>query len=198
MATLIWFKISTINKKLKIQDMKKYSFIIYIGLVSLLLSSCIKEDIKTFQGDTVVEFDAAVFNSVTAGYTYPILTRAAGYGRAVSTSLDPNITRTSTQVKLRVNLVGPQRSTDEVLTYRVITDAVPVSPNALAVSGTHFTTGNTFTIPANSSFGEITIFIQNTGVSSTTPREVHLELLGNVLVKPSENYKKVAIRIAQN
>lgn len=178
--------------------MKKYSFIIYIGLVSLLLSSCIKEDVKTFQGETVVEFDAAVFNSVTAGYTYPILVRAAGYGRAVSTSLDPSITRTTTQVKLRVNLVGPQRSSDEIISYRIIDEAVPVSPNALGIFNTHFGTGNTFTIPANSSFGEITILVYNTGVSSTTPREVHLELLGNALVKPSENYKKVAIRIAQN
>lgn len=79
-----------------------------------------------------------------------------------------------------------------------MTEAVPVSPNALAVSGTHFTTGNTVTIPANTSFGEITISIINTGVSSTTPREVHLELMGTIDVNPSENYKKIAIRIAQN
>lgn len=184
--------------------MKKYSFIIYIGLLSLLFSSCIKEDIKTFQGETVVEFDATVFNSVTAGYTYPILTRVAGYGRAVSTSLDPAITRalatttTASPIKLRVNLVGPQRSTSELITYRVMTEAVPVAPNALAVANTHFTTDNTFTIPANSSFGEVTIFVQNTGVSSTTPREIHLELIGSANVKPSENYKRVAVRIAQN
>jgi hypothetical protein len=178
--------------------MKKYSFVIYFALFAVMFSSCIKEDIKSFQGDTVVEFDATVFNSVTAGYTYPILLRAAGYGRAVSTSLDPSITRTTTQVKLRVNLVGPQRPADELITYRVMTEAIPVAPNALAVSGTHYTTGNTLTIPANSSFGEVTIFIQNPGVSSTTPREVHLELVGNTNVKASANYKNVAIRIAQN
>lgn len=178
--------------------MKKYSFIAYIGLASLLLSSCIKEDVKTFQGNPVVEFDATVFNSVTAGFTYPILTRAAGYGRGVSTTLDPSITRTSGTVKLRVNLVGPQRSTDEVFTYRVITDAVPVAPNALAVVATHFSASNTFTIPANTSFGEVTINVLNTGISSTTPREVHLELEGNGKVGASANYKKVAIRIAQN
>ena len=179
--------------------MKKYSFIAYIGLASLLFSSCIKEDVKTFQGNPVIEFDAAVFNSVTAGFTYPILTRAAGYGRGVSTTLDPLITRTtSTTVKLRVNLVGPQRSTDEVFTYRIISDAVPVAPNALAVVATHFSASNTFTIPANTSFGEVTITVLNTGISSTTPREVHLELEGNGKVAASANYKKVAIRIAQN
>ncbi|MDZ4794524.1 MAG: hypothetical protein SGI83_09625 [Bacteroidota bacterium] len=178
--------------------MKKYSFLAYIGLASLLLTSCIKEDIKSFQGDPVIEFDATVFNSVTAGYTYPILIRAAGFGRAVSTALDPSITRTSATVKLRVNLVGAQRSTDEVFTYRIITEAVSVAPNALAVLGTHFSISNTFTIPANTSFGEVIITVLNTGVSSTTPREVHLELEGNGKVGASANYKKVAIRIAQN
>jgi len=163
----------------------------------LMLSSCIKEDVKIFTGDPVVEFDATVFNSVTAGYTYPILVRASGYGRAVATT-DPSITRTSGSVKLRVNLVGAQRSTDEVIGYRVMTEAVPTSPNILATSGTHYTTSNTVTIPANSSFGEITINILNPGVSSTIPTEVHLELLGNANIKPSANYKKVAIRIAQN
>jgi hypothetical protein len=177
--------------------MKKYSFLAYIGLVSLLLTSCIKEDVKSFTGDPVVEFDATVFNSVAAGFTYPILTRAAGYGRAVTTA-DPSITRTSGTVKLRVNLVGAQRPADEVITYRVMTEAVPVAPNVLATSGTHYTTGNTVTIPANSSFGEVTINIQNPGVSSTIPTEVHLELVGNTNIKASSNYKKVAIRIAQN
>jgi hypothetical protein len=177
--------------------MKKYSFLAYIGLISLLLTSCIKEDIKTFTGDPVVEFDATVFNSVTVGYTYPILVRASGYGRGVATT-DPSITRTSGTVKLRVNLVGAQRSTDESITYRVMTEAVPTAPNILAASGTHYTTGNTVTIPANSSFGEITINILNTGVSSTIPTEVHLELVGNSNIKASANYKKVAIRIAQN
>ena len=178
--------------------MKKYSFLAYIGLVSLLLTSCIKDEIKNFTGDPVVEFDATVFNSVTVGYTYPILVRAAGYGRGVSTSLDPSITRTSGTVKLRVNLVGAQRSADEVITYRVMTEAVPTAPNVLATSGTHYTTGNTVTIPANSSFGEVTINILNTGVSSTIPTELHLELVGSTNVKASANYKKVAIRIAQN
>lgn len=182
--------------------MRKYSFLAYISLICLLLNSCIKEDVKTFTGDPVVEFDATVFNSVTAGYTYPILVRAAGYGRAVITtpaaSADPSITRTIGTVKLRVNLVGAQRSSDEVITYRVMTEAVPTAPNILATSGTHYTTGNTVTIPANSSFGEVTINILNTGISSTIPTEVHLELVGGPNVKASANYKKLAIRIAQN
>lgn len=177
--------------------MKKYSFIAYLGLTILLLTSCIKEKDRTFQGDTVVEFDATVFNSVTAGFTYPILTRAAGYGRAVSTSLDPSITRSIGTVKLRVNLVGPQRTTAEIINYTVITTPVPTGTNQHAVSGTHYSTTGTCTIPANSSFAEVIITVINPGATSTIQREVHLELSGNSTIKPSANYKNVAIRISQ-
>jgi hypothetical protein len=185
--------------------MKKYSFLFYITFITMVFTSCIKEDVKTFTGDSVVEFDAAVFNPTTSGFTYPILTRHAGFGRPVvsTTSIhyptvDPVINRSIGTVKLRVNLVGPHRATDEVLQYRVMTDVTPTSPNALAVSGTHFTTSGSVTIPAGSSFGEITITVINPGAASSTPREVHLELLGNENIKPSENYKKVAIRISQS
>ena len=85
-----------------------------------------------------------------------------------------------------------------MITYKVVTDVTPATPNMVAVSGTHFTTENTFTIPANSSFGYVTIAIVNPGIGSANPREVHLELVGNENIKPSENYKRVAIRIAQN
>jgi hypothetical protein len=165
----------------------------------MLFSSCIKEETKTFTGDTVIEFDAAVLNTATTPYTYFATTRVPVYGLTVSATNSPTlITRSlATPVKLRVNLVGPQFSTDQLISYQVINTPVPVSPNMLAVSGTHYTTGGTFTIPANTSFGEVTINIVNPGVSSTNPREVHIELVGNADVKPSENYKRVAIRITQ-
>ena len=163
-----------------------------------MLPSCIKEDVKIFTGATVVEFDAAVFNSATSGFTYPILTRAAGFGRAISTSLDPLITRASGTVRLRVNLVGPQSTSAETINYTVISTPVLTGTNQHAVSGTHFTTSGTTTIPANSSFAEITITIINPGTSSAVQREVHLELSGNATIKPSENYKNVAIRISQS
>ncbi len=173
----------------------------------MLFSSCIKEETKNFNGNTVIEFDAAVLNTATTPYTYFVTTRVPVYGLTVSTANSPTlITRSlATPVKLRVNLVGPQFSTDQVINYQIITPVpvppnntpVPVSPNMLAVSGTHYTTGGTFTIPANSSFGEIIINIVNPGASSTNPREVHIELVGNADVKSSENYKRVAIRISQ-
>lgn len=185
---------------------RKLSIAIFLTIV--LFSSCIKNEVKTFDGDTVIEFDAAVLNTATTPYKYFVTTRVPVYGLTVSTTNSPTqITRSlSTPVKLRVNLVGRQFTTDQVINYQVIVPApvppdttpVPVSPNMLAVSGTHYTTGGTFTIPANSSFGEITITIVNPGASSTNPREVHLELVGNADIKPSENYKRIAIRISQS
>ena len=179
--------------------MKKYSLYILALTVLLVFSSCIKQIDKRFSGDTVIEFDATVLNSATTPYTYHVATRTPPYGIPTTTANSTAITRTlSTPVKLRVNLVGPQRSTDETISYRVVTNVTPAAPNALAVQGTHFTTGTSFVIPANSSFGEIVINIVNPGVSSSTPREVHLELLGNDNIKPSANYKMVGIRISQN
>ena len=166
--------------------------------IPVLFSSCIKEINKTFEGSTVVEFDATVLNSATTPFTYHVTTRVPTYGYPTPTSAALITRTTTTPVKLRVNLVGPQRSTDQTITYKVITDAVPASPNLLAVAGTHYTTNTSFVIPANTSFGEVTINIVNSGTSSTSPREVHLELVGNTEIKPSENYKRVGVRIAQN
>lgn len=166
--------------------------------VPVLFSSCIKQLDKTIQGNPVVEFDATVLNSATTPYTYHVTTKVPTYGYPTPTAAAA-ITRTATtSVKLRVNLVGAQKNTDQTITYKVLTDVVPVNPNLLGVSGTHYNTGTSFVIPANSSFGEITINVLNSGVSSTNPREVHLELVGNESIKPSENYKRVGIRIAQN
>jgi hypothetical protein len=67
----------------------------------------------------------------------------------------------------------------------------------LAASGTHYTTTGTFTIPANSSYGEVVVNILNPGASGNS-REVHLELDGNGTIGASENYRRIALRIAQN
>jgi hypothetical protein len=163
------------------------------------LSSCIKQIDKNFNGPTAIEFDATVLNTATTPYTYHVAVRTPPFGIPTTTANSTAITRTlTTPVKLRVNLVGPQRDADEVIQYKVLTDVVPATPNLLATQGTHFNTVSTFTIPAKSSFGEVVIDILNTGVSSTSPREVHLELVGNSNLKPSENHKRVGIRISQN
>ncbi len=142
--------------------MKKYSFLAYIGLFFTAYLLYKRRGKDFYQGESVVEFDATVFNSGNCWLYLPNFSKSSwlwpcGLHSTYFSSLDPSITRTSGTVKLRVNLVGAQRPTDELLTYRVMTEAVPTAPNILAISGTHYTTGNTLIIPANSSFGEITI-----------------------------------------
>jgi hypothetical protein len=178
---------------------KNITFLFMLA-VSASLTSCIKQIDKNFRGATVVEFDATVLNPVTAPFTYPVILRVPPFGLPVTTANSPTIINRAitVPVRLRVNLVGPHRDNDEVINYRVLDDVTPSTNNLLGVAGTHFNTGTSFTIPAKSSFGEVVITVLNPGSASATPREVHLELLGNTNIKPSENYKRVAIRITQN
>lgn len=172
--------------------MKKITIIV-LAFVGMIFSSCIKNDDIIFTG-SVVEFDAAVYNANSTGVTYPILTRLPGYGRAAITSgatADPSITRTSGAIKFRVNLVGRQRSTPQVI-------GVSVDAASTALSGVHYSVPATVTIPANSSFGELTVTVINTGVSSTTARVLVLDLQGNGEIGASANDRRLGISIAQN
>lgn len=168
-----------------------------IALTSLLFSSCMKSDRVVFT-DTIFEWDAGL-NSKASGLDYPILVRVPAYNKVVTNS-DPAINRMSGTIKFRVNLVGPQRATETTVTYRV----VPLTANTAtptiqpAVQGTHFNTATTFIVPANSSFGEVVVDIINPGVSSTISRDLVLEIMSSDNVKPSENYKRLGIRIAEN
>lgn len=182
-------------------------------LSSLVIFSCKKlEETRYFyEGVPQIEFDATSFNAVAAGRAYPILTRVPGYGRPViSTSVaatgvvaDPLLTRTSGTVKLRVNLMTAPMSTDQVINYRVVTTEKNATTGAdmtvtTAVSGTHYTTGNSFTIPANSSFGEVTVQVLNPGATAGATVDLVLELLGNSEIKSSAALSKVGMRIALN
>jgi hypothetical protein len=166
----------------------KYYTIVLAVLVTSL-SSCVKED-KVTVNRSVVEFDATTFNANAAGQTYPILDKVVRYGEARNNA-DPNLTRASGLVKFRINLVGPQRSTATTVTYTVL------ATGTTAVSGTHFTTTGTTTIPANSSFGEVEVTILNPG-ATTGSRDLILELQGASDLPPSENDKRLGLRIAQN
>ncbi len=203
--------------------MKKYSLFTYIGLTALLLSSCIKEDDKTFQGTTVAEIEYSTLNTNAVGVTYPIITRyidKAPYGgRLFTTPLDSTIRRlNSTTIKIRVNLVGPQSPKDETVAYTVFTTtAVPSvafaatqtnqTPTraaatltlASAVANTHYFIASTgfVTIPANSSFGYIDVGILNPNVAATEARFVGVELVAGGTVKPNPNYSKLGIAIDQ-
>lgn len=160
-----------------------------ILLCILFLTGCVKNELTVYTG-SVVEFDAATWNSNAAGLTYPMMTRVPTFNAATPTS-QPSLTRTTGTVTLRVNLVGAQSSTPISFDYVVASEST-------ATPGTHYTaiTGKG-TIPANSSFGTIDIAILNPGVSSTTARDLVLQLVDNSSIKASVNYAKVGLRISQ-
>ena len=170
--------------------MRKLFSIVAITAV-IFLSSCIKNRL-TVWNDTRVEFDAATWNTNAAGLTYPVLTRVPAYGVAVNATNSPTLlTRTTAAFQLRVNLVGPQSKTDIPISYRV------VDAESTAVAGVHYAAfSGTTVIPANSSFGYITVTPRDPGATSGS-KVLVLELL-NSSVKASLNYAKVGLSIAQN
>jgi hypothetical protein len=184
-------------------------FPLCFAAVITIFSSCIKQDDVVFN-DNVAEFDAASYNVVFGALTYPLIVRHPTPGRAIITA-DSFITRRSGAVSFRVNLLGKQRSTPTTVSYQVfavgaavgssITYTAPVSGTLTtfdAVSGTHYgTISGTVTIPANSSFGTITIPVLNTGTSTNTTALLGLELTQGGEVPPSENYKKIVFAISQ-
>jgi len=169
--------------------MKRIFFIITIAAV-FALNGCTKNDPVIWEG-AQIEFDAAIWNSNAAGQTYPILTRVPAQGTVTGTT-QPTLTRSSGTVQVRVNLVGAQRGAPTNFTYQV------VSAESTAVAGTHYTApSGTGTIPANSSFGIITINILNPG-ASTGSRVLVLQLTDAPDAKVSVNYAKVGLSISQS
>ena len=169
---------------------KLFSIIAITALAAL--SGCVKNDL-TLWTDSAVEFDAASWNTNANGVVYPILNRVPAYGVAVNATNSPILlTRTTAPFQLRVNLVGPQSSTDTPVSYRV----VPGESTALA--GVHYASlSGSLIIPAKSSFGFITITPMNPGATSGSVILV-LELTSGGKVNPSFNYAKVGLSIAQN
>ena len=161
-----------------------------ILLCILFLTGCVKNDLTVFTS-SAVEFDAATWNANAAGLAYPLMTRVPTFNAATPTS-QPTITRTTSSVTLRVNLVGAQSNSDINFSYIVVTG------ESTAEAGTHFTLpSGVGTIPANSSFGLIRIDIVNTGVSSSTPKDLVLQLTDNSSIRASKNYAKIGLRISQ-
>lgn len=161
-------------------------------LAALLLGGCAKNDPVIWKGSNV-EFDGSTWTANSAGLTYPIFTKVPLVGVPTSSaSTSPNLTRTTGNFTVRVNLVGAQRSSDATFTYRVVT------AESTAVAGTHFAAlSGTGTIPANSSFGFITISILNPGATSGT-RILVLELTDNENFKANVNYAKIGFSINQS
>ncbi|GMQ27190.1 hypothetical protein Aoki45_38730 [Algoriphagus sp. oki45] len=152
--------------------MKKIFSLLTLALV-LVFSSCIEQNYPLWEG-ALVEFDDAVNRNPVAGQKYPRITVANTVGT----------------VSLQVNLVSAHRSSDETINYSVVAEGTT------AVSGTDFTTSGTLVIPANSSFGTLTVTIPNTGAIGGSV-DLLLQLDGNANIQPSENYKQVQLRITR-
>src|SRR6185503_11510043 len=103
--------------------MKKIHFLLFISMIAIC-SSCIKQIDKTFTGKPVAEIDATPLNSNAVGVNYPILTRIPPEGRPTAT-VDSTLRRWSRNIRVRVNLVGPQMSTDQTVGYT--TFSTPIS-----------------------------------------------------------------------
>ncbi len=177
--------------------MKKISYIFSFLALTMMLSSCFKDNKVTFQG-ALVEFDETVIRAPIVGtLNYPAIT----------------VARTAGTVTTRVNLVGAHRSTDQ--TVRIVFDAEataqavtalrtlnPTANISAAVEGTHFRLGNNgnVVIPANSSFGSASIEIINVAPATAPATSVVfvIRLEGNDVIKPSENYKRLGYRVTLN
>jgi hypothetical protein len=184
------------------RNFKKYGF--FILLLAALFTSCKKENSEDIIfGDTVVELDAATFNGRATGLPFPILTRnLLGYGRAVSTSIDPVITRTYTTatdtLRVRVNLVGAQRSNPETFSVAVNAAFSTAIEGGFGAPGAHFELiDKTVTIPANSSFGIFRWVVRNPGFPNTLSPLVVFQLLGNANVPVSQNFQYLGYSISQ-
>jgi hypothetical protein len=115
--------------------MKKYSLLLYIAFTAFAFTSCIKQVDKTYTGATVVEVDQTVLNGVTTGLTYPILTRIPLSGRPIVAASDSTIRRwnSATPTRIRINLVGPQSTKDETVSY-TISNTPPVATIAFGAT----------------------------------------------------------------
>ena len=152
--------------------MKKTINIILYSLI-FLLTGCFKdyEERYLFE-DNRIEFNDAVVNSNASGKTFPILGPIpADNGKLV----------------FQVNMTGKQLPQDLKLKFRIIPE------ETTAVEGRDYTFPNDdeFTIPANSSFGQIEVNILPGGSGSPT---IALELLPTDDVKVMTRYNKIACR----
>ena len=94
------------------------------------------------------------------------------------------------QLTEQVNLVGPQFTTEQAISFGVDTDLTT------AVEGTHFDLrGGMFVFPANQSVANMAITILDGAIPNGESFDLVLLLEGNNSIEPSENYKRLYIEI---
>ncbi len=150
--------------------MKKI-FSLFLFLSVVVGTTACFEDSKVVFAGIVAEFNETVVRTPALGVNYPLIVVRNGAG----------------QLTTRVNLVGPQQPSEQVL-------RVTIDPASTA-QPTNYRFGGTVTIPANSSFGNLQFEVLNAASVPTTGLNVVFVLDGNELIKPSENYRRVGFRI---
>lgn len=160
--------------------MRKQLLLPLLGLLALTASACFNEPGITYNGPVLVEFETAIRTNPAPGRTYPLV------------SVATNLTATTT-IATQLNLVGPQRSS--ALTVRVAPEAALTT--AMPVSYT-LSNGGNVTIPANSSFGSLTLTVAR--ATSTTAPITNLVLLMDSTsneFKASPNYRRIGYSFRQ-
>ena len=154
--------------------------------IVLFAFSCVKGLDYTYDETKVVELEDAVRRSPSAGVKYPLIA----------------VTRTAGVQSLQVNLVGKQLLSDQEMTYSVdtaIAFQLTNAANIRAIEGTHFKlNGGKFVMSKDSSFARMNVEILNPGATTGKFAVVLLKLDGNTEIPASENYRRVAFRIALN
>jgi hypothetical protein len=166
--------------------MKKITTFLAIVFFSATLTSCF-EDHKILFQDSLVEFEDAVMRSKAAGQLFPIM---------------PVITRAAGTPSYQVNLVAAQLNSAADISFSL--EPVPASllnaTTIQALEGVHFTFNPIATFPeaaSKSNFTGITI-LPGFPVDAGKTALLVLKLDGNDTLLPSENYRRLAIRINLN
>lgn len=157
---------------------KRPVFLVLLALAGL--AACNNNLDKVFDGITRIEFNEAILRTNAVGRTYSV------------TSL-PNSTTGGATTTAQLNLVGRQRPTES--TVRVLVD-----PNGTTASANSYTlsNGGNVTIPANSSFGSLTMAVGRATSSTAATGTVVLVIDSTSTdYTPSQNYKRIGYSFRQ-
>lgn len=151
---------------------KKYTFLL-IALCLLFSSSCMEDfNDRYFIEDYYVEFEEATTKNVAVGEDYVIS--------------DQVLSADNQQVSIQLNLLGPTSSVEQKVAFKVS------SEQTTAVSGQDYQIDDTeVIIPGGKHSATIELKNSSSGYGESI---LVLELVGNDLIKPSANYKKIGIR----
>lgn len=140
--------------------------LVALAAMTLLLQSCFEDDADKIFRASLIEFDETSFAQNP-------------------TTFSEELREDSRKASAKVNLVGAQREVDLVLNFSI-------DPASTAVEGINYTfDATTFTIPANSSVGYITVNVVDSPMNETSdPVTLILVLEGNEEITASENYKR--------